>query len=100
MANPSIEERRAIRKKWKNRLIDWRTSGLSQAEYCRRNSIDNRQLSKWKLKLDDPDSVFTKTHDEGNSFIEIPIANVRSNNLHIGIDIKDSGEIIISVKKV
>ena len=36
---------------WKEQLRQWRQSGLSQAEFCRRNGLTTQQLSKWKIKL-------------------------------------------------
>jgi len=36
------------RRLWQQRLNDWKNSGLTQAEYCRRNSLDPRNFLYWK----------------------------------------------------
>lgn len=108
----NITEKKSNRATWKQRIIDWRNTGLSptapcfcetfvQGEYCRRNNIDSRQFSKWKLKLEDPNSVFTKTHEaDFNSFVEVPLVSESSlSELNIGLKVKADGEIIISIRQ-
>ena len=73
--------------------MDWRQSGLSQDEYCRRNDLDKRQFSRWKLKLQDPEGE--------SSFIEIPLGEMAehlNSEIDIRLTIKQSGEILICVK--
>ncbi len=38
-------------KYWRWMVEKWRASGLSQAEFCRQENCDERQLSFWKRKL-------------------------------------------------
>ncbi len=81
------------RDNWKARIIEWRQSGISQAKYCKRNSLDPRQFSKWKLKLEDP--------EDESSFIELPLGEMAESlngDIDIKLKIKQSGEILISVK--
>lgn len=49
---------------WQEQIKSWEESGLSQAEYCRRNNIDDRLFSKWKNRL-------LKTNE--NNLVEIPV---------------------------
>lgn len=39
------------RKFWKQHLTLWQDSGLSQAEYCRQNSLDKNQWGYWKKRF-------------------------------------------------
>jgi hypothetical protein len=36
---------------WKRMVERWQASGLSQAEFCRQESCDERKLSFWKRKV-------------------------------------------------
>ena len=33
---------------WQRHLTDWRTSGLSQAAYCRRHGLDVKRWTYWR----------------------------------------------------
>ena len=35
---------------WSNAIIEWRASGLSQKEFCRRRAISDRALNNWLYK--------------------------------------------------
>jgi hypothetical protein len=45
------EQRRRLRESWQQRIEEWRHSGLSQGEYCRRNQIKWHQFIYWKKRL-------------------------------------------------
>jgi len=45
-------KREEMRQYWKKQIQSWRESGLTQAEYCRRNQLRKFQLIYWKKKLD------------------------------------------------
>jgi hypothetical protein len=36
---------------WRQMILKWRQSGLSQAAFCRRTRLQMQQLSKWKIRL-------------------------------------------------
>lgn len=36
---------------WQNHIVQWQSSGLSQAKYCRQHKLASHQLSYWKCKL-------------------------------------------------
>ena len=48
MKESSRNER--LRLIWEKRLKDWRSSGMSQAAYCRRNGIRPKSFAYWKKK--------------------------------------------------
>ncbi len=41
----------AIRERWGTLVERWRASGLSAAEFCRREQISSRRFYKWRRKL-------------------------------------------------
>ena len=36
---------------WQTHLEEWKNSGLSQAEYCRRKNLKSTRFTYWKLKF-------------------------------------------------
>ena len=42
-----LEQKRSY---WKQQIEQWQQSGLSQAEYCRRNNLKHHQLVYWKRR--------------------------------------------------
>lgn len=36
---------------WKDQIRSWRSSDLSQSEYCRKNRLDINLFSKWKHRF-------------------------------------------------
>ena len=46
-------QRRAENKRcWQRHVEKWKASGLSQAEYCRKNNLRSRGFGYWKRKLE------------------------------------------------
>ena len=43
-----LEQKRSY---WKQQIEQWQQSGLSQAEYCRRNNLKHHQLVYWKKRF-------------------------------------------------
>lgn len=37
---------------WQKRIEDWSTSGLSQADYCRRQGLQPKRFYSWKNRLE------------------------------------------------
>jgi transposase len=37
---------------WREHVAKWRTSGLSQAEYCRQNCVSIKSLGYWKRRFE------------------------------------------------
>ena len=44
------EELEQKRSYWKQQIEQWQQTGLSQAEYCRRNNLKHHQLVYWKRR--------------------------------------------------
>jgi len=42
-----LEQKRSY---WKQQIEQWQQTGLSQAEYCRRNNLNHHQLVYWKKR--------------------------------------------------
>jgi len=42
----SVEQKRAL-------VDEWRESGLTQTEFCKRNGVSTSNLSNWKINLSD-----------------------------------------------
>jgi len=36
---------------WKKHVDSWKSEGILQAEYCKRNNLDQNLFSKWKIKI-------------------------------------------------
>lgn len=53
---------------WQAHLSAWRRSGLSQREYCRRQSVGEWSLSSWKRRL-------AKRSPGVVSFVPVAVAN-------------------------
>lgn len=71
---------------WEAVISDWRSSGLSQSEYCRRSGIKEHQFSYWKRKLGKPEAVSNFVSVSGvASKIELSVGKV---NLKLPVDIK------------
>ena len=43
-----LEQKRTY---WKQHIDSWQETGLSQAEYCRRNNLKHHQLVYWKKRF-------------------------------------------------
>ncbi len=57
---------------WQAHVEYWKKSGLSQADYCRRNDLNPKSFSVMKSRINKPD----KSGDSG--FIEIPTLPINS----------------------
>jgi hypothetical protein len=58
-----VRRERRGRPYWETQIENWRQSGLSQAEYCRREGIVPQYFTNWKSKL----SARTTAH----GFVEV-----------------------------
>ena len=59
-----LEEKRRF---WKRQIEDWRSSELTQVEYCRRHDLVLHRFTYWKQKL---------TNDSPPAFIELKLPAV------------------------
>ena len=51
-----LEQNRAY---WKQHIEDWRSSGMTQADYCRRHELKDYRFTYWKKRFVPPDSDAT-----------------------------------------
>ena len=62
---------------WSDHIKSWRSSNLSQSEYCRRKNLDINLFSKWKRRNANTGFVEVKTkvseHDRAGNFMEISV---------------------------
>ncbi len=52
---PKEVEREGKQQRWGDHILTWRKSGLTQAEYCRRNQLSTKSFTYWKSKTRRPD---------------------------------------------
>ena len=52
MAQTGDQGRSEKTKRWQHHIEKWKASGLSQAEYCRKNDLRSRGFGYWKRKLE------------------------------------------------
>ena len=45
---------------WLDHLVEWKTSNLSQAEFCRQKNLHPAKFSYWKTQLDKKETPPTK----------------------------------------
>lgn len=57
-----LEERRRF---WEQHLREWKSSGLSQAEYCRQNKVSPKSFLYWKRR--------EKAVSEPVCLVEVPV---------------------------
>ncbi len=65
---------RQKRKFWQAHVKAWKKSGLSQAEYCRRQSLDAHRLGYWVKK--------SATADRPLALVEVSIPKMSACNHH------------------
>lgn len=75
-------DRLAARARWTAHLEGWEQSGLSQAEYCRREKLDPATLGRWKKKL----SPRGPGHGGREGFVELASPAIRRPLLELTVD--------------
>jgi hypothetical protein len=79
---PKEVERERKQQYWGDHLRTWRKSGLTQAEYCRRNQLSTKCFTYWKSK--------TRRPDPPMKLVTIPVRPV--------IEHRQSAEIVVVFK--
>lgn len=77
----AIDQRRAKKRFWQTHIRVWKKSGLSQNEYCSRNTLRANQFCYWKKKL---------SSDNQDTIKFVPIAVERAKNMEQR-ELEDSG---------
>ena len=69
MAEQSRKERnREKQRVWTNHINAWKSSGLSQVEYCRQKDLSRCRFTYWKCKLEKKADPVTFVPIPGKSF--------------------------------
>jgi len=76
VAAPSGAERKKERA-WRSLLEKWKLSGLTQAEFCRRESLKEWLFSNWKTKLAKKDAAAKPDHGRAESQRQVEFAPIR-----------------------
>jgi len=63
---------KALREEWRQRLEEWKTSGLSGAEFCRQHELRSRRFYKWRKKLG---YVSSSSPASGPAFVPVSFAD-------------------------
>ena len=84
----NIEE---VRKYWKGHVTKWQKSGIIQADYCRKNNLDSRIFSYWKLKFITQSTNQNKTNHSSNNtdFLELKLNNTTENKKDCYFELKN-----------
>lgn len=82
------QEKQEKQKFWRKHIRGWEKGGLTQNEYCRRNNLKSNQFCYWKKKF----ACKTKNIQ---SFVPVPISDVRNVTEQAEIDNYDSGFTIL-----
>lgn len=68
MAEKTTRGRQKKRKFWQRHVENWKRSGLTQAEYCRRYNLSAKSFTYWKVRL--------KGSAESISFVPVKVVDV------------------------
>jgi hypothetical protein len=66
-----LEQKRSY---WKQQIEQWQQSGLTQAEYCRRNNLKHHQLAYWKKRCLKTQSAVSFAAVQLEDLLDIPAA--------------------------
>ncbi|OHD07658.1 MAG: hypothetical protein A2Z98_11750 [Spirochaetes bacterium GWB1_27_13] len=60
---------------WEEHINRWNKRGISQAEYCRNNNLNQNMFSKWKNK------IIPKNVVKANEFVELKVSEITKKNI-------------------
>jgi transposase len=66
-ASPTPRSRVATREVWSERLARFRSSGLTVAQFCARETVSVHSFYSWKRRLSDPTADPTCRHHQGGA---------------------------------
>ena len=64
-----LEQKRSY---WKQQIEQWQQTGLSQAEYCRRNNLKHHQLAYWRKRCLKTESAVSFAAVQLEDLLDIP----------------------------
>jgi len=77
-----LEQKRSY---WKQQIEQWQQTGLTQAEYCRRNNLKHHQLVYWKKRYLKTQTEVSFAAVQLEDFLDIP-ATTDQGSLTVVID--------------
>jgi hypothetical protein len=90
---------------WENHIQAWQQSGLSQAEYCRRNDLKNHRWWYWRKRISypsDTDVTFVPLRFSSSEISPSGISVVTPNGYRIeinnGFDFSKLRQLIVAVR--
>jgi hypothetical protein len=83
-----VEEKRRY---WKQHLDTWRTSGLTQVEYCRRYDLSRFRFQYWKRRFQESASL--------PALIEVPFSSVMARRPHQALRLVVDDQYQIAVER-
>jgi hypothetical protein len=86
----SVKSHERVRKIWESRIKEWRASGLSQGEYCRRNGLRIKSFAYWKKK--------ETGQAKGVKFVPIPIPLMESEKTESCIKVILGARYVIEIR--
>ena len=69
MSRAISERQRVARKQWKERLLEWEQSDMSQTSYCRQEGLNLRNFQYWRRKYRQIQSPGTTS--KNNSMVKL-----------------------------
>ena len=63
------DERKRKEQHWHHHLLTWKKSGLTQAEYCRRNQLSIKCFTYWKSRVE--------RREPSMKLVPVPVSPVR-----------------------
>jgi len=78
---------------WKQQIEQWQQTGLSQAEYCRRNNLKHHQLVYWKKRYVETQTEVSFAAVQLADLFDIPTSDQASLAVvidhHLKVEIKE-----------
>jgi len=89
-----LEQKRSY---WKQQIEQWQQTGLSQAEYCRRNNLKHHQLVYWKKRYSNTQTEVSFVPLRLEDLLDIPAQSDRAAlclliDNHFKVEIRDGFE--------
>ena len=88
-SSPEELDAKEKRQFWEDHVQAWHHSGLTQAEYCRQNSLKNHRWWYWRKRISHPpetDVTFVPLHFSSSKISQTRISVVTPNGYRIEFD--------------
>jgi hypothetical protein len=71
------DQRSKREQRWRRQLAAWKSSGVSQAEYCRRQGLTQTDFSRWKRELARRDARAAAAVTATPTFVPVRVAGLQ-----------------------